>query len=42
MIEKAVDIKIKASFQPLLKIRKIDFKFLKSYKPAIKDNNKAN
>ncbi len=36
MIEKAVNIKIKVSFKPLLTTRKIDSKYLKSYRLATK------
>lgn len=37
VIEKAIDIKAKASFQLPLKIKKINSKYPKDYRPAKKD-----
>lgn len=37
MIEKAIDIEVKANLQSPFKIKKIDFKYLKSHKPTKKD-----
>ena len=43
MVEKAVNIEAKASLQPLSKIRKIDSKYPKDYRPLVKKNiDKAN
>lgn len=42
MIEKVIDIKIKKNLESFLKITKIDFKYLKNYKLAKKDKEKAN
>lgn len=42
MIEKTVDVKAKASFQPSSKTKKIDFKYPKGYKLAKKDKDKTN
>lgn len=42
MVDKAINVKIKASFQPPLGIKKTDFRYLKGYKLAKKDKNKAN
>ena len=36
MIEKAVDTKVKAGFQPTSGTRKINFRCLKRYKPLVK------
>ncbi len=41
-MKKIVNIKVKASLKPLLRTKKIDFRYLKSYRPAKKDKNKAN
>lgn len=37
MVEKTINIKVKSSFQPLLKTRKINSRYLKCYKLAKKD-----
>lgn len=42
MIEKTINVKAKASLQPLSKIREISFKYLKSYRLVKKDKDKAN
>ena len=43
ILEKAVNVKAKASLQPLLGTRKIDSRYLKGYRPsAKKEKNKAN
>ena len=42
MVKKTIDIKVKASLQLLSRIRKIDFKCPKGYRPsAKKEKNKA-
>lgn len=40
--KKAVNIEVKASFQPSSRTKKINSRYLKSYKPVKKDNDKAN
>ncbi len=42
MVEKAVNIKIKVSFQPLSKIKEIDFRCLKGYRLIKKNKDKVN
>ena len=42
MKKKVVNVKVKISLQPLLETNKINSKYLKSYRLAKKDKNKAN
>lgn len=42
MIEKIVNVEIKTSFQPLLGIRNIGFKYQKGYKPTKKEEARDN
>lgn len=43
VVEKTINVKARASLQPLFETREINFKYLKSYNPLVKkDKNKAN